>query len=249
MHATVGVAIKALKRAGNWIADESIDFYPGVATAKDASSLMLDSDLFSLIILNLDMRGEEGKRAWDEIENFVYLAFGQVRAIDRAERADTVVKGGGTKKNYTPFLSRSNFYSVFRELCPRAQAFLVDHKEALKTILEKGLHDRDEVGHAHTYLDEIFDQKVNMTQKDYFGGMVVRPPEDTGMLNDEPQRGVPVEVRGMGLDLSEEGVREKMGELFVASRSQFTDETPYSPFALSVDYLLEHNRKKKGEKD
>jgi hypothetical protein len=233
IHLTVGVSLGALQRAGEWVRNRAVSSYPGNDTHKDAINLMLYSDLFSYTLMNTP----SSKQVWDEVDNFIYLAYSHVRAIDRHGNSGTRVKGGGTKKNYTPYLSRTPFHQIFKSLHSDTQKYLIKHKDGLKKILADNMHQGDEVVlKAQEYLTAIFDQTVK-PQQAYFGGMVERGIERTGK-DGSGLVGPPVEIRPMGTALSEKQVRKVVAEVFDASRDQFTNTKAGTPLKMMTELAL-----------
>jgi hypothetical protein len=234
IHLTVGVSVGALRRAGDWIKNRALHNYPGNATHKDANDLINSTELFKHTIDNLTT---SSFNVSDQIDDFLYLAYSHVRAIDRYESEDTRVEGGGTKKNYTPFLSRAPFHQVFKSLHKDAQKYLVDHKVKLKEILAGKLHkDGATVEKAQTYLTAIFDQTV-VSQEAFFGGMVERGVERTGKEG-SGLVGPPVEIRPLGTALSEKQVREVVAQVFDASRNQFKNTKAKIPLETMTELAL-----------
>src|SRR5205823_11455580 len=140
------------------------------------------------------------------------LVYVHVRAIDRYSHEATHVQGGGTKKNYTPVLSRATFYSIFNGLSKNAQKYIKAYDKGLIGVLQGHLHQAPKIQAAQEYLDDIFSYKPFLQSK-YFGGMLEKPPERTGPEQSE-LTGPPVEIRSLGTELDEEGVRQKIGEMF-----------------------------------
>lgn len=225
-HFTVGLTLDAIPRAGEWLMGKSLDKYPGVKTHKDVQGVMAALDKYLLKTWE-DFQSEEeffpdpvhGR----QITSFVYLAATHVQAIERSETDP--VKGGGSAKNYTPVLSRASFHNMAANLSGSAKKYLAKHRAELhKLVLEELLLGSRE---AVEYLRDIFTGSIK-TQREYFGGMVVKPVERTGAV-DSGLSGPPVEIRGLGTDLTEEGLRETAGVLFSASRGQFLVADPKSP--------------------
>jgi len=236
LHCTVGVSTASLLKAGEMAYVKGGAKYPGDATHQDAGGVFTDLKPFFLKTVGAFKEKEEyDKEDHEQVRNFLYLAYVHVRAIDRASHESTQVPGGGTKKNYTPLLSRATFYSIFNGLSKNAQKFIKTYDKELKGFLESHLHQAPKVQAAQEYLDDIFSYKP-FPQSKYFGGMLEKPPERTG-AEQSGLTGPPVEIRALGTALDEEGVRQKIGEMFEASKTQFTDTTKKSPFSMDMEYV------------
>jgi hypothetical protein len=225
-HFTVGLTLDAVPRAAEWLMGQSIDEYPGIKTHKDVQGVMTALDKY-LERTWEDFQSEEeffpdpvhGR----QITSFVYLAATHVQAIERHQ--NDRVEGGGCAKNYTPVLSRASFHNMAANLSPSAKKYLAKHRGEIHKLVSDQLLPIDPK--AIAYLRDIFTGSIN-TQREYFGGMVVKPVERTGVV-DSGLSGPPVEIRGLGTDLKEEGLRETAGILFSASRGQFLVARPTSP--------------------
>jgi len=225
-HFTVGLTLDAVPRAAEWLMGKSLGEYPGVKTHKDVQGVMAALDKY------LDRTWEDFQSEEEffpdpvhgrQITSYVYLAATHVQAIERS-KTDRV-KGGGSSKNYTPVLSRASFNNMAANLSPSAKKYLAKHRANIHDLVLKELLLGSQ--EALTYLRDIFTGSIN-TQREYFGGMVIKPVERTGAV-DSGLSGPPVEIRGLGTDLDEEGLRETAGVLFSASRGQFLVANPTSP--------------------
>lgn len=232
-HFTVGISLDAIPRAAEWLMGRSIEDYPGIQTHKDVQDLMTALEKY------IDRTYEDFQTEEEffpdpmhpgQVKAFIYLAATHVQAIKR-HKTDRV-EGGGTSKNYTAFLSRSSFHNIEGNLSATAKKYLAKHRDKIFELI------RAEIGpvsaEAREYLNDIFTKQVT-SQIKYFGGMVTRAVERTGAV-DSGLSGPPVEIRGLGTDLTEEGLREVAGTLISASRGQFLDSNPKS--AIVKDSLF-----------
>jgi hypothetical protein len=238
LHMTVGVTTSQIARAAEMVVNKGDQAYPGAATHQDGrtfiSALVPFFQRTSLAFREKEKDYQPTDHA--QMKNFLYLAYVHVRAIDRYHHPATQVAAGGTKKNYTPLLARATFYNMFKNLSEPAQKFIKAHDQELKKLIRDHLHTKEPVQEAQQYLDDIFSYQP-ISQQKYFGGMLEKFVEPTGSA-ESGAKGPPVEIRSLGTALDIGGIRDKVGEVFEASRTQFIDVSKPSPFSLNKNLVL-----------
>jgi hypothetical protein len=222
VHFTVGISHEMIPRAAEWIMSRSVPEYPGRQTHAEWKDVLDDlekyiGDTFSELSSEQD---PIGYGAYRQVLSYLYLAFTQVRAVDREEK-----EGGNIAKNFTPLLSRAGFYNIHGSYTPKTKEYLANHGKKLLNILWSKTELSSEK--AKGYLQDIGNLAIK-TPREYFGGMVVKPVERTTAPGGSAQ-GPPVEIRGLGRSVTEPQLRDLAGTLFTMSRGQFGLQDPQSP--------------------